>query len=86
MAKGLREVELIGESASPEWRKSSSSGLTGCVEVAFVGDAVLIRDSKDSSGPQLKFTKREWSAFVHAIRQGDLSDEATVVLCPHCGK
>ncbi|MFC6882773.1 MULTISPECIES: DUF397 domain-containing protein [Actinomadura] len=37
------------------WRKSSHSGSNGgdCVELAYVRDAVAVRDSKDPGGPVL---------------------------------
>lgn len=40
------------------WRKSSRSSSNGgnCVEVARVGDAVAVRDSKDPNGPKLLIT------------------------------
>jgi hypothetical protein len=40
------------------WRKSSHSGGSGntsCVEVAVEVDAVGVRDSKNTDGPQLAF-------------------------------
>jgi hypothetical protein len=54
-----------------EWRKSRRSGATGCVEVAFVEDGVVVRDSKAPDGPVLRFTAREWEAFVGAVRGGE---------------
>jgi hypothetical protein len=53
-----------------EWRKSRLSGLSGCVEVAFVEDGVAVRDSKDPDGPVLRFTVHEWKTFVAAVRSG----------------
>lgn len=52
----------------PSWRKSSYSGGAGaCVEIAVptVG-AVAVRDSKDPSGPQLRFSAEAWRAFAAA--------------------
>ncbi|MBO1414865.1 DUF397 domain-containing protein [Streptomyces sp. FH025] len=48
------------------WRKSSYSSNEGaeCVEVAETTAAVLVRDSKDKSGPHLTFTPDAWQAFV----------------------
>lgn len=47
------------------WRKSSRSGSNECVEVADnLPGRVLVRDSKDQTGPMLTFTPRAWSAFV----------------------
>ncbi|OLT13435.1 DUF397 domain-containing protein [Pseudonocardia sp. CNS-139] len=54
------------------WRKSSYSGGNGqCVEVAFAGEAVGVRDSKDRSGPVLVFEARDWAAFVAGVVGGD---------------
>lgn len=53
------------------WRKSSRSGGNGCVEVAFVGGKIAVRDSKDKSGPALTFTPHEWDAFVGGVRDGE---------------
>jgi hypothetical protein len=54
------------------WRKSARSGSYGCVEVAFVGDQVAMRDSKDRDGPVLVFTTAEWQALLGGIRSGAL--------------
>ena len=49
-----------------EWRKSSHSGggNNDCVEVAFRGDHVGVRDSKNIDGARLAFTPEDWRAFV----------------------
>ncbi|MFE7559492.1 DUF397 domain-containing protein [Kitasatospora sp. NPDC057500] len=48
------------------WFKSSYSGGEGgdCVEVAEAAGLVLVRDSKDKSGPQLAFSLAAWRSFV----------------------
>jgi hypothetical protein len=54
------------------WHKSSRSGNDGgCVEVAEIGDAVAVRDSKDAGGPALVFTREEWTAFVAGAAAGE---------------
>lgn len=53
-----------------EWRKSESSQATDCVEVAFVDQSVLVRNSRDPAGPVLSFTHSEWSAFLTGARNG----------------
>ncbi|AXI78348.1 DUF397 domain-containing protein [Peterkaempfera bronchialis] len=63
---------------SPDvWKKSSySGGNNNCVEVTGTsGDApqVLVRDSKDPHGPKLGYSGMAWSAFVSALRAGELS-------------
>ncbi|WP_344339960.1 DUF397 domain-containing protein [Kitasatospora putterlickiae] len=52
------------------WFKSSYSGGEGgdCVEVAETADSVLVRDSKDKSGPQLTFSPAAWQSFVEFAR------------------
>jgi hypothetical protein len=55
------------------WRKSTRSGpnCDNCVEVAFVPEAVAVRDSKNPTGPVLIFTADEWDAFVGGARHGE---------------
>jgi hypothetical protein len=56
------------------WRKSSlSSGNGQCVEVAFLDEAVAVRDSKDKTGPVLVFAHGEWSAFVGGVVRGEFT-------------
>jgi hypothetical protein len=64
---GCVEVSL------PEWRKSSRSHDSGCVEVAHQDGAVLVRDSKHPQGPVLRFTPREWEAFVAGVLDDEFS-------------
>jgi hypothetical protein len=52
------------------WFKSNRSGNNGnCVEVAFVGDVVATRDSKNPSGPVLVVTPAAWTAFLATIER-----------------
>lgn len=55
------------------WRKSSRCDNSGpnCVEVAFVDEAVAVRDSKDPAGPVLVFTDGEWGAFVGGAKDSE---------------
>jgi Domain of unknown function (DUF397). len=57
------------------WRKSTRSGNGGnCVEVAdnlaAEHGVVLVRDSKNPTGPALRFTATEWAAFVSGVKTG----------------
>ena len=53
------------------WRKSSKSGESECIEVAVDGEIILVRDSKDTSGPTLQFSGQAWRSFVSALRVPD---------------
>ncbi|GAA2717778.1 DUF397 domain-containing protein [Micromonospora olivasterospora] len=59
----------------PRWRTSTRSHDTGnCVEVAGnVPGVVLVRDSKDRSGPVLTFRPDSWRRFVGLTRGEDRS-------------
>lgn len=57
------------------WRKSSASGAGNCAEVAFDGDAVLLRNSQHPSGPMLSFSHSEWDAFLTGARDGEFDRE-----------
>ncbi|WP_435643582.1 DUF397 domain-containing protein [Streptomyces sp. H49] len=63
-------------SPAPLWFKSSYSGGSGteCVEAAFVSSGVLIRDSKNDSGPVVVLQGAAWQAFSRAIENGQLGD------------
>lgn len=55
------------------WRKSSRSGggnNGNCVEVAFVGPAVAVRDSKNPSSELLTFPAPAWTAFLRKLTLG----------------
>ncbi|GAA5076887.1 DUF397 domain-containing protein [Thermocatellispora tengchongensis] len=55
-----------------EWFKASfSDNGGGCVEVAIGDDGVAVRDSKDPSGPVLRFTDLEWAAFIAGVHAGE---------------
>ncbi|MFD7121890.1 DUF397 domain-containing protein [Streptomyces sp. NPDC059922] len=56
-----------------EWFKSShSNGNGACVEVAYLDDAVAMRDSKEQAGPVLTSTFEGWQAFIGSVVEGEL--------------
>ncbi|GAB1509070.1 DUF397 domain-containing protein [Actinophytocola sp. KF-1] len=55
------------------WRKSSLSGGSGdgndsCVEVALLGNATALRDSKNAEGPVLRLPNSAWQALLDTTR------------------
>ncbi|MBX6749329.1 MAG: DUF397 domain-containing protein [Micromonosporaceae bacterium] len=56
--------------ASIAWVKSRRCEASACVEVAYSGDEVLVRNSTNEASV-LRFTKVEWVAFIGGVRDGD---------------
>lgn len=58
---------------STEWVKASASGGNGgnCVEQRRSGEAIEVRDSKDRSGPVLRFTPAEFAAWLDGAKRGE---------------
>ena len=52
-------------------RTRSGPNCDNCVEVAFVEEAIAVRDSKNPTGPALIFTAAEWDAFVGGAKDGE---------------
>jgi hypothetical protein len=62
------------EAVSMPWQKSPFCAGGGCVEVAFAGDQVAMRDSKLADSPVLRFTREEWDAFAEAVKKDAFVD------------
>lgn len=66
-------ADVATEQQERRWQKSSYTGSAGnCVEVDATDDPVYVRDSKDPNGPVVCFTRVAWTAFIDAIKHGDL--------------
>jgi len=64
---------MTSDSSPVLWRKSSYSGSgNDCVEMAAADRVVLVRDSKDQTGPQLRLTAEQWRSFTAAVKDGAL--------------
>ena len=50
-----------------QWRKSSYSDPTDCVEIAWPG---TIRDSKNPDGPMLSFARPRLAALITNLKRG----------------
>jgi hypothetical protein len=55
--------------SSLDWKVSSASGGTACVEVAFSAGTVCVRDSKNPGGGMLQFPRASWRDFVAGVNQ-----------------
>jgi hypothetical protein len=54
-----------------QFRKAAGSETANCVEVAGQPeDGILVRDSKDSSGPVLAFEDGTWTRFLAGVKAG----------------
>ena len=52
----------------PAWKKSSYSGSqANCVEVT-VRDRIMVRDTKDRTGPVLRLTPAVWCHFAEQLK------------------
>jgi uncharacterized protein DUF397 len=54
------------------WRKSSYTTSNGgnCVEVSDQENRVLVRDTKDRTGPILRFAPDTWHRFAERVKAG----------------
>lgn len=66
-------MKTVDEAA---WFKSSYSNGNGeCVEVAHLGDAVAMRDSKQhGTGPVLTNTAEGWRSFIASVANGEFGE------------
>lgn len=60
---------MTDELSNAQWFKSShSGGDDDCVEVAWLGSNVGVRDSKAPGGPALVFDRADWAAFIVGLQ------------------
>ncbi|MDT0458013.1 DUF397 domain-containing protein [Streptomyces sp. DSM 41527] len=67
----MREYDL----STAHWRKSSYSDQNGgnCLEVSDAHPGIVpVRDSKTPHGPVLTVPATRWTAFVDAVKAGQL--------------
>ena len=53
------------------WQRASTCADGACVEVAFTGDLVLVRDSKRPDEAPMVITPAEWEAFTLGVLNGE---------------
>jgi hypothetical protein len=59
----------VGE--EPKFTKSTFSGAGSCLEVARVGNQVLLRNSRFPEVEPLQLTMDEWKAFRLGVEHGE---------------
>jgi Domain of unknown function (DUF397) len=59
------------DKVDPRWRKASYSGNGGsdCVEVGGRGGRVVVRDTKNRTGPILEVTPGAWRRFADQVKR-----------------
>jgi len=64
-------MSVLTDAAGVWVTSSASSGDGNCVEAAVTPTGVLVRDSKNRTGPTLDFGAQEWLAFVTGAKAGE---------------
>jgi hypothetical protein len=65
----------MGEESAIRWRRSGRcNGESTCVEIAFVEDRVLVRNSQAPDGPTATFSRAEWAVFVAGVKNDEFDD------------
>ena len=61
----------LADLAVATWRKStrSTGGGSNCVEVARLPHHIAVRDTKDRTGPVLRFTPDMWQRFAQQMKR-----------------
>lgn len=55
------------------WTRSTFCADHACIEVAFTGSGVMLRDSKAPDRPALQFSADEWESFLDAIARREIT-------------
>jgi hypothetical protein len=53
------------------WQRSSFCADHACIELTTADGEVLLRSSKDTDGPVLRFSGSEWEDFRVAVAAGE---------------
>ncbi|MGW4716107.1 DUF397 domain-containing protein [Nocardia sp. NPDC004260] len=66
---------MTADLSGASWFKSSHSESNGqCVEVAHLNDGTIgMRDSKNPTGPALRFNPTAWDTFMSATKDGEFN-------------
>lgn len=64
-------MKPIPDLTGARWRSGGPEGVAGTVQVAFVDDVIVMRDSRHPAGPVLVFTRSEWDAFLAGAKDNE---------------
>ena len=69
-----RSTALAAPGGSKWHRTSRSCDGGSCVEVAWLGEMIAVRDSKQPDGPIITCEPSEWRQFVKKIKNGTFDE------------
>ncbi|CAL9487204.1 hypothetical protein SUDANB95_03140 [Actinosynnema sp. ALI-1.44] len=61
---------MVGDNrfvSEPRWRKSTFSETTGCVEVALTESRARVRNSRNTAGGELAWSRSVWVSFLRFV-------------------
>jgi hypothetical protein len=65
---GAQNSAAADEPVGLSWRKSSATGDANCVEAAFAGERVLVRDSKDRTRT-IGLSRGAWRGLLAGVEE-----------------
>jgi predicted secreted Zn-dependent protease len=60
-----------GQRSEPVWHKGRPCEGGACVEVAAVGDAVMVRSSANPESMPVTLSRDEWQEFLAGVKAGE---------------
>lgn len=59
-----------GSSSELVWHRGRACEGGACVEIAAIGDAVMVRSSSNLGGPAIALSRDEWREFLTGVKDG----------------
>ena len=56
------------------WRRASFCASGECVEVAQRDGMIIVRNSSEPRGEELRYTSEEWRSFILGVKAGEFDD------------
>jgi Domain of unknown function (DUF397) len=61
-----------GLGSEPTWRRVTTCEGGACVEVARIGDTIMVRSSRNPDAPPAALSSDEWAEFLAEAKRGTL--------------